>query len=74
MRSKNSPRLLCEELSRRTGYSVAWLGGHEYELCTPRPLKFRIVNPPHRPGQPIERAAENILRRAGELGWHPRLR
>lgn len=74
MRPKNSARFLCEELSRRTGYSVARLGGHEYELRTPRPLKFCIVNPPRRPGQPTERAAESILRRAGELGWHPRLR
>ena len=74
MRPKNSARFLCEELSRRTGYSVARLVGHEYELCAPRPLKFCIVNPPRRPGQPTERAAESILRRAGELGWHPRLR
>lgn len=71
MRAKNSARFLCEELSRRTGYSVARLGGHEYELRAPRPLKFRIVNPPQAPGQPTERAAENLLRRASELGWHP---
>lgn len=71
MRFKDGARLLCAELSRRTGYSVAHLGGHEYKLCAPRPLKFHIVNPPAQPGQPTERAAENILRRAGELGWHP---
>lgn len=71
MNIRTGTRLICDELTRRTGYSVAWLGGHEYELCAPRPLKFCIVNPPRRPGRPTERAAESILRRAGELGWHP---
>ena len=71
MRPKNSTRLLCEELSRRTGYSVVHLGGRKYKLCAPRPLEFRIVTPPAQPGQPTERAAESILRRAAELGWHP---
>jgi len=71
MNAKNGARLLCEELTRRTGYSVAYIGDREYELCTPRPLKFLIVDPPRKAGRPIERAAENILRRAGELGWHP---
>lgn len=71
MNAKRRAGLLCEELTRRTGYSVAYLGGHEYELCTPRPLKFLIVDPPREAGRPIERAAESLLRRAGEHGWHP---
>lgn len=74
MNAKTGARLLCEELTRRTDYSVAYLGDHEYELCTPRPLKFCIINPPRKAGRPVEQAAENLLRRAGELGWHPRLR
>lgn len=74
MNTKTGARLLCEELTRRTDYSVAYLGDHEYELCAPRPLKFCVINPPRKAGRHVEQAAENLLRRAGELGWHPRLR
>lgn len=67
-------RLICDELARRTGYTATNLGGGQIKLASPRPLKLRVLSPPSRPGRPIERTAENLLRRAGELGWHPTMR
>lgn len=64
-------RLICDELTRRTGYVAANLGEGRIELTSPRRLKLRVLSPPSRPGRPVERVAENLLRRAGELGWHP---
>ena len=64
-------RLICNELTRRTGYTATNLGKGRIELTSPRRLKLRVLSPPTSPGRPIERAAENLLRRAGELGWHP---
>lgn len=71
MNIKTSTRLICDELTRRTGYAAINLGKGRIELTSPRRLKLRVIAPPSRPGRPIERAAENLLRRAGELGWHP---
>lgn len=67
-------RLICNELTRRTGYTATNLGKGRIELTSPRRLKLRVLSPPAGPGRPIERAAENLLRRAGELGWHPTMR
>ena len=64
-------RLICNELTRRTGYTATNLGKGRIELASPRRLKLRVLSPPTGPGRPIERTAENLLRRAGELGWHP---
>lgn len=63
--------LICEELSRRTGYAALNLGKGNIEITSPRRLKLRVFSPPSGSGRPVERAAENLLRRAGELGWHP---
>lgn len=71
MNIKTGTRLICDELTRRTGYTATNLGKGNIELASPRPLKVRVLSPPTGPGRPIERAAENLLRRAGELGWHP---
>lgn len=68
---KTGTRLICNELTRRTGYAATNLGKGNIELASPRPLKLRVLTPPSNPGRPIERAAENLLRRACELGWHP---
>lgn len=64
-------RLIRDELTRRTGYTTINLGEGRIELASPRPLKLRVLYPPSRPGRPVERVAETLLRRAGELGWHP---
>lgn len=64
-------RLICDELARRTGYTAVNLGEGRVKLASPRPLKLHVLSPPSRPGRPVERTVENILRRAGELGWHP---
>lgn len=71
MNVKTSTRLICDELTRRTGYTAINLGKGRIELASPRRLKLRVIVPPARPGRPVERTAENLLRRAGELGWHP---
>ena len=71
MNTKTGTRLICDELTRRTGYTAINLGKGHIELMSPRHLKARVLSPPTGPGRPIERAAENLLRRAGELGWHP---
>lgn len=71
MNIKTGTRLICGELTRRTGYTAIDLGKGRIELTSPRRLKLRVLSPPTSPGRPIERAAENLLRRAGELGWHP---
>lgn len=71
MNIKTATRLICNELTRRTGYTAINLGKGRIELTSPRRLKLRVLSPPGGPGQPIERAAENLLRRAAELGWHP---
>ena len=71
MNVKTGTRLICDELTRRTGYAALNLGEGNIELTSPRRLKLCILSPPAGPGRPIERAAENLLRRAGELGWHP---
>lgn len=71
MNTKTGTRLICDELARRTGYAAINLGKGNIELTSPRRLKFRVLTAPSGPGRPIERAAENLLRRAGELGWHP---
>lgn len=71
MNIKAGTRLICNELTRRTGYAAVNLGGGRIELTSPRPLKLRVLTPPARPGRPVELTAENLLRRAGELGWHP---
>ena len=71
MNVKTGTRLICDELTRRTGYTATNLGKGNIELASPRSLKVRVLSPPAGPGRPIERAAENLLRRAGELGWHP---
>lgn len=71
MNIKTGALLICDELTRRTGYTAINLGKGHIELTSPRRLKLRILSPPTVPGRPIERAAENLLRRAGELGWHP---
>lgn len=71
MNVKTGTRLICDELTRRTGYTATNLGKGNIELASPRPLKARVLSPPSSPGRAIERAAESLLRRAGELGWHP---
>lgn len=71
MNVKTGARLICDELTRRTGYTAINLGKGDIELMAPRRLKLRVPSPPSGPGRPVERAAENLLRRAGELGWHP---
>lgn len=71
MNLKTGTRLICDELTRRTGYTATYLGKGHIELTSPRRLKLRVLSPPSRPGRPVERTAENLLRRAGELGWHP---
>ncbi len=71
MNLRAGTRLIRDELTRRTGYATIDLGEGRIELASPRPLKLRILAPPSRSGRPIERVAENLLRRAGELGWHP---
>lgn len=71
MNIKAATRLICNELTRRTGYTAINLGKGHIELTSPRRLKLRVLSAPTSPGRPIERAAENLLRRAGELGWHP---
>ena len=71
MNIKTGTRLICDELTRRTGYAAINLGKGHIELTSPRRLKLRVLSPPSGPGRPIERAAENLLRRAAELGWHP---
>lgn len=71
MNVKTGTRLICDELTRRTGYTATNLGKGNIELASPRPLKLRVLTPPSKPGRPIERAAENLLRCACELGWHP---
>lgn len=71
MNTKTGMRLICDELTRRTGYTAINLGKGNIELTSPRRLRLRVLSPPSGPGRPVERAAENLLRRAGELGWHP---
>lgn len=71
MNTKTGTLLICNELTRRTGYAAINLGKGNIELTSPRRLRLRVLSPPSNPGRPIERAAENLLRRAGELGWHP---
>lgn len=71
MNTKTGTRLICDELTRRTGYAAINLGKGSIELTSPRRLRLRILSPPSNPGRPVERSAENILRRAAELGWHP---
>lgn len=71
MNIKVGTRLICDELTRRTGYAAINLGKGDIELAAPRSLKLRVLTPPSGPGRPVERATENLLRRAGELGWHP---
>lgn len=71
MNVKTGTRLICDELTRRTGYTAINLGEGNIELSSPRRLKLRVLTPPSGPGLAVERAAETLLRRAGELGWHP---
>lgn len=71
MNIKTGTRLICDELTRRTGHAAIIVGKGHIELTSPRCLKLHVLSPPAAPGRPIERAAENLLRRAGELGWHP---
>lgn len=71
MNIKTGVRLICDELTRRTGYTAINLGKGHIELMSPRRLKLRVLSPPSAPGLAVERAAENLLRRACELGWHP---
>lgn len=71
MNVETTTHLICAELTRRTGHAAIDLGGGRIELASPRRLGLRVLTPPSGPGRPIERAAENLLRRAGELGWHP---
>lgn len=71
MNLRAGTRLIRDELTRRTGYTAINLGEGRIELASPRPLKLRVLSPPSRPGRPVERTAENLLRRACELGWHP---
>lgn len=74
MNTNTATRLICNELTRRTGYTALDLGEGQVKLASPRPLKLRVLSPPGRPGRPVERTVENLLRRAGELGWHPTMR
>lgn len=71
MNTKTGTRLICDELTRRTGYAAINLGKGDIELTSPRRLRLHVLSPPNNPGRPVERAAENLLRRACELGWHP---
>ena len=71
MNTKTGTRLICDELTRRTGYTAINPGKGNIVLMSPRRLKLRVLSPPGAPGLAVERAAENLLRRAGELGWHP---
>ena len=71
MNIRTGTRLICDELTRRTGYTAINLGEGHIELTSPRRLKLRVLSPPAGPGHPIEAAAEQLLRRGGELGWHP---
>lgn len=71
MNVKTATRLICAELTRRTGHAAINLGGGHIELTSPRRLKLRVLTPPSGSGHPVERAAESLLRHAGELGWHP---
>jgi len=71
MNIKTGTRLICDELTRRTGYTTINLGAGRIELTSPRRLKLRVLSPPAGPGRPVERTTENLLRRACELGWHP---
>lgn len=71
MNTKTGMRLIRDELTRRTGYAAINLGKGNIELTSPRRLRLRVLSPPSKPGRPTERAAESILRRACELGWHP---
>lgn len=71
MNTRAGTRLICKELTRRTGYTAINLGKGSIELASPRRLRLSVLSPPSRPGRPVERAAENLLRRAAELGWHP---
>lgn len=71
MNTETGTRLICDELTRRTGHTATNLGKGNIELLSPRRLRLRVLSPPSGPGHPVERAAENLLRRAGELGWHP---
>lgn len=68
---RTGTRLICDELTRRTGHTAINLGEGHIELASPRRLKLRVLSQPEGPGRPIELAAEQLLRRAGELGWHP---
>lgn len=74
MKVKTATRLIRDELSRRTGFAVNDLGYGKLRILSPRPLELRVLSAPKAPGRPVERAAEELLRRAGELGWHPTLR
>lgn len=74
MNIETGTRLICDELTRRTGHTAVNLGKGNIELMSPRRLKLRVLSPPSGPGLAVERAAENLLRRAGELGWHPTMR
>ena len=71
MNTKTGTLLICDELTRRTGYTAINLGKGNIELTSPRRLRLRVISPPSAPGLAVERAAEGLLRRAGELGWHP---
>lgn len=71
MNTRAATRLICNELTRRTGYTAINLGKGNIELTSPRRLRLIVLSPPSGPGRPVERAAENLLRRAAELGWHP---
>lgn len=71
MNNRTGTRLICDELTRRTGYAAIDLGKGHVELTSPRRLKLLILAPPSKPGRLVERAAESLLRRACELGWHP---
>ena len=71
MNTETGVRLIRDELTRRTGYTAINLGEGNIELTSPRRLRLHVLSPPSNPGRPVELAAENLLRRAGELGWHP---
>lgn len=71
MNIKAGTRLIRDELTRRTGYAALNLGKGRIALTSPRRLELRVLSPPSGPGRPVERAVENVLRRAGECGWHP---
>lgn len=71
MDTETGMRLICDELTRRTGYAAINLSKGNIELTSPRRLRLHVLSPPSNPGRPVERVAEELLRRAGELGWHP---